>query len=283
MIVTYHLNGARMNIGNLYEQHFCMASRRVKHLVTNETRTITESIENMDEDTINRLWEIPLGLLEIIGTKQYDSYLNADINQRRKILREIVDKEFFIYYTISSERKPYQVVGDIKGTIYEPIKAHLEWMSNGKKIISKNKVYIGPQYIMLLSKIADDFLSCPTHMINHFGFPISVGGKQKNMYPWKLAPVKMISETEARLYASYVGPKALAELKDRANSIPTHMAIYRNILSAKSASNIPTLVDRSKVPYGNDSATIFLNNILNPSGIKLEYVPDKSKLHNQKA
>lgn len=277
--VTNYLNGTRMNIGNLYEQHFTMMSRRVKQIVTNEVSMVTEPISHMDEATINRLWTIPLGLLEIIGTGQYDSYLNAAMPDKRRVLQEIVDNEFFIYYTISSERKPYQVVGDVKGTIYEPIKAHLEWMSNGKKVVSKDKVYIGPQYIILLSKIADDFLSCPTHMINHFGFPISVGGKQKNMYPWKLSPVKMLSETEARLYASYVGPKALAEIKDRANSIPTHMEIYKNILTAKKPSNVKTLVDRTKVPYGSDSAIIFLNNILNPSGIKLEYAVDRTKEH----
>ena len=269
----------RMNIGNLYEQHFNMMSRRVKQLVTEEVARIGTEVGYMEDDVVNKLWEIPLGLLEIIGTGQYDSYLNASMSDKRKILQEIIDKEFFIYYTISSKRKPYQVVNDVNGTIYEPIKAHVEWVSNGKKVISKDEIYIGPQYIILLSKIADDFLSCPTHMINHFGFPIAVGGKQKNMYPWKISPVKMLSETEARLYASYVGPEALAEIKDRANSIPTHMEIYNNILNAKKPTNIKSLVDRTKVPYGNDSAIIFLNNILNPSGVKLEYVKDKTKDH----
>ena len=268
-----------MNIGNLYEQHFTMMSRRVKQLVTTEVNMITEPITHMSEADIDRIWTIPLGLLEIIGTGQYNTYLNADMVNKRRILQEIVEQEFFIYYTISSERKPYQVVGDVKGTIYEPIKAHVEWMSNGKKVVSKDKIYIGPQYIILLSKIADDFLSCPTPMINHYGFPISLGGKQKNMYPWKLSPVKILSETEARLYASYVGPKALAELKDRANSIPTHMEIYKNVLTADKPSNVDSLVDRTKTPYGNDSAIIFLNNILNPSGIKLEYAKDTTKEH----
>lgn len=64
----------------------------------------------------------------------------------------------------------------------------------------------------------------------------------------------------------------MAEIKDRANSVPTHRALYNNILDAEHPTNVDTLVDRSQVPFGNDSAIKLIQSIFNSIGMSYKYI-----------
>ena len=83
-----------------------------------------------------------------------------------------------------------------------------------------------------------------------------------------------MSETEGRLFLSYGSRRLIAELKDRASAIPTHRAIYRNILDSDIPTNIDHVIDRNLIPYGEDAALCLMNNIKNSSGISVEYDPN---------
>ena len=138
---------------------------------------------------------------------------------------------------------------------------------------------ISPQYTILLNKTAETYLSVEGASVKRFGFPISVGNTSKYRLPHRPNPVKTLSETETRLYTSYVSQRGILELKDRANSIKTHEALYKNILDAPMPTNIDSVVDRSKVPYGEDSALQLVNNIFNAAGLEMDWVPDRTIIH----
>ena len=128
---------------------------------------------------------------------------------------------------------------------------------------------IAPVYTIILSKIGDNFLSVAGAKLNHFGFPIGVGSATRNYLPYRASPTKILSETESRLYLSYVSRKAIAELKSRANDIDVHESLYRNILDSEIPTNIDTVYDRKEHGYGEDSAMELINNIFNCAGIEI--------------
>jgi len=273
---------SRMNAGRVYEHYFNGVSRKTQKLVRDSVgfHSVQKNIMEYTDAEINNAFNIVLGVLEIIGTEQYDNYrMVSNMESKREVIEEILYDEFFILYTVSSKKKPYQIVSQIVGTMYEPLIDHLTLIENGVKKKSKNKALIAPIYTILLAKTADNFLSTASAKTNHYGLPIGVGNNGKYRMPWRNSPVKVLSETESRLYVSYVSRLALAELKDRANSIKTHAEVYKNILEAPIPSNIDRVVDRNKIPYGGDAALELVNSIFNVGGINIKYTPDKHKIH----
>ena len=144
---------------------------------------------------------------------------------------------------------------------------------------SKKKIRIAPQYTILLAKTADNFLSCASAKTNHFGLPISAGNSQRNRLGWRNSPVRILSETEGRLYRAYANPVVMAELKDRATSLDTHTVMCKNILDLDKPTNVDVLIDRDKHPYGTDTVMSVIDGVFNAAGVKIDYVRDKHVLH----
>lgn len=267
---------SRMNVGRIYEHYFNAMSRKTQY----EIRKAMGGIKSIDQYKVSELeagWNILMGLLELIGTEQFIEYNKIkDIEVKKHILEECINKEVYIIYRVSSKKRPYQIVMDSRGTIYQPevTKVHING-ENGKVFTTKDDIMIAPIYTILLSKTSDSFLSVAGAKLNHFGFPIGVGSATRNYTPWRSSPTKILSETETRLYTSYVSRTAIAELKNRANNIDTHMAIYNNILNADTPTNIESVYDREKYGYEDDSAMELINNIFNCAGIEIKYIPEK--------
>lgn len=276
---------SRMNVGRLYEQYYNAISRHVKYRVTQAINN--RPLRSIPVEELESIWQIPLDLTKIVGSEQYDYFLQATYEDKIEILQYTLDKEFQILYKFKKWNKerpkePYQVCLDVIGTEYEPPMTHLNYMVNGVMKTTKEKILLAPSYIILLGRTADNYLAVSSPKVNHFGFAIGISNNAKHNSVGRLNPVRTISETEGRLYVAYsktpVGP---AELSDRAKSIPTHKHIVRNILEAPNPTNIDRVVDRTLVPYGNDSAINLVNNILSSSGIELAYVHDDTVIHNE--
>jgi len=262
-----------MNPSNLYEQYFAGISRRIKAIVVHEV-DLLGGLEQLSDDSVNMVFEFVLNGISIFQTEQHAAYAKASVASRREILAEIYNRECYIYYKVSSTRRPYEVVQASIGTMYEPVgsKFLIQSIDQPEARWSENKVIIAPQYIILLAKTPEQYLATSSAKTNHYDLPVSVGPRMRQTLPYRNSPVKILSETETRLYSSYVGRKGLAELKDRANSVETHKLVYQNILNAEKPGNIDSLVDRNVHPFGTDKAIELTESILNVSGIKLVYV-----------
>lgn len=273
---------SRMNAGRLYEQYINAMSRKTKIEIIKSMGGLKDINEYNDSD-IEKGWSVLLGLLEIIGTEQFDTYKKVSSKKtKREIIEECLIEEVYILYKVSSDKTPYQIVLDSQGTIYAPEIGKVMYESYGEIKTSKDNILIAPIYTIILAKTADNYLSSSSAKTNHYGLPIGVGNSGKNRLPWRNSPVKVLSETESRLYVSYVSRLALAELKDRGNSVPTHEHVYMNILDSDTPTNIDRLVDRGTIPYGEDAALGLIENIFNSGGIAIDYVTDKNTIHSKK-
>ena len=263
---------SRMNVGRIYEHYFNDMARRCKALMVNDLGGIT-NISKVKDDKVIKAFNTLLGLLQLIDTEQYPSYLEAskDINKVREIVNEAINQEVFILYKITSKKRPYQVVLDTMKTIYYPklLDAYME--TEDGLIHFNDKVRIAPVYELVLNKTADNYLAAASAKLNHYNIPINAGSVGKDRLPWRANAVRIMSETEGRLFLSYGSRKLIAELKDRASSVPTHREIYKNILDADIPTNIDHVIDRNLIPYGEDAALHLINNIYNSDGISIEY------------
>lgn len=263
---------ARMIPSWSYEQYFGAMSRKCKDLVIASLGGV-KAVNEYTDQQIQEAFKIILGLLELIGTEQYEAYNKCSIADMRNIIDEAIHKEVYILYRVSSKKKPYQIVMDSKDTIYKPDLNSVRFKIGDREYVTKSPVMIAPSYTLLLSKTADKFSSTSSSKLNHYSIPISISAANRNFLPYRDSPTRILSETEQRLITSYVGREAIAEIKDRANSVGTHKSIYKSILEADKPTNIDNLIDRKVQPYGGDAALEFINNIFNPGGISIDYVP----------
>lgn len=265
---------SRMNPGRLYEHYFNGMSRNLQHMLRNKY----SNIDSLNNTQIEEAFDLLLGLFKIIDNKQYIYYSNTNLEQKKEILKECIEEEVFIYFTADNVKTPYQIVNETKGTIYEPIRHPLQYNYNGKVFITKENIRIAPLYTMLLNRTGDNYLSVASSRTNHFGFPIGMSSVAKFNAVSRFSPVKIMSESEGRIFASYIDNKVfLPELKDRANSLITHEEIYRNILEADNPTDIEQVIDRSLYPYGTDISLELINHIFNSGGIKISYQSDSEK------
>lgn len=268
---------SRMNVGRLYEHFFMGASRRcralIRHCVGNQ-----HDITRVDDNKVMEAFDILLNFIKVLENEQYTGYLSVkdDINKVREIISDCVNKDVYMLYRVSSQKPAWKVVKDLEGTIYYPELLPVQMKNEDGKIVEmKNRTRIAPIYEFLLNKTADEYLAVAGAKVNHYGLPINAGSAGKDRMPQKGNAVRNLSETETRLFLAYGSRKLIAELKDRANSIPTHRAVYKNILDAEYPTNIDDVVNRNIHPYGEDSALQLINNIFNPSGISIEYTPEE--------
>lgn len=267
---------SRLNVSRVYEQYFGAVSRKCQDLIRN-----TIGIKNPKDYTkqeIDKAMDILLGLLKIIGNEQYDSYASLkDIEAKREIVSECVHEEVYILFRLSNKKPAYIIYNEIKGTIYEPISGPVRFKSGDEIKTTKHPVLIAPTYNILLNKVANSAISTSSSKLNHYGLPVSVNNSAKNLLPYKESSLKNMSETEVRLITSYGGRKATAEMKDRAVSLSTHTAIYKNLLNADFPTNIDDVVGRDQNDYTGDAAMDIVNNIVNCAGISIDYVEDSDK------
>lgn len=262
---------SRMNLGRLYEQYFNAASR----VARDKVRAI---LKNNPKDK-DKAWKTVLSFLKIIGTEQYDFYSKATPEERDIVLQDIMERELYVYYHVGASKPAYIIIHELESSEFRPLKSPCV-LKDSKGRIRKTKMNIlgGPIYHMVLSKMPSDFLSAvSSSLLNHFGFPIGPSSSRKFNFPIKPNPVRVVSETEFRCYLAYGGPELIGEIKSRANSIPDHKELYKNILESKNNGFVEELIDRNKHPFGTDSVINILDSIFKTMGFKQVYVDDGEK------
>ena len=275
---------SRMNLARLYQQFFSGASRKTKVMLRNILNT--DNVHSLDMkqpiniENVENAFRCVMGLLGKFDTYQFDTYGQATLEEKLEILQECIQDEVKIQHQVSTEKRAYQIAMDIINSEYDPPVdyvsiPYVESDGTIKEFKTKTKLLIAPLYTILISKTADNMLYTSSPNLNNFMFPIPVTSSNRDRFPYRNTPVKNISETEGRLFSFYGGREAIAELKDRANSVPTHRALYNNILTAQHPTNVDNLVDRNLVPFGNDSAIKLVQSIFNSIGMSYTYVPGR--------
>lgn len=281
---------SRMNLGRLYEQYIGQASETLTRQI--RANILLDKLERLPDMTKNDILKImhamdPNGIMlyygmltdfyNLISPKQAAHYSNiTDINDKIEILANIVYDRIYIFYPIGNEIEHMQVVQNIENSVFKPHIGQLTYVNrygDHKKTIEKTR--IGPVYFMLLEKIADSWLSASSARVNHFGVPISVNKTNRHQTPFRLSPTKTIGESESRLYLSYVGGEAIAELMDRSKNRQTHKDIYNALLESDNPGLLEDLTDVITTELGNDKVSNQISHMLECAGIEIVYEPEE--------
>lgn len=269
---------SRMNIGRLHERFMNGSAVTTRNLVMSKIASLTNSdssMESIHKLTTNgklEVFKIIVDFVEYFANEQFTAYKKAleekDIISITEILEETVSERLYYRYVLDNPAKAHEIIIKLRNSKFKPLIDKV--IIDGKE--SKEDIMIAPLYTILLSKIADTWLSCSSAVINHFGVPVAMNKSMKDGVPFKWSPVKNISETEGRIYAGY--SDLLADLMNRAKNIEEHKHIYTDILKAEKPTDIEDFSKLHKVEYSKDKITELYTGILNVSGIDISYIGD---------
>lgn len=266
----------RMNISRLYEQGFTAMARHTRDRIRqNAGNTLTHSY--LSDRQINELFEDVLGLIKILDNEQYAEYSKFGINDKRDVIQDILTDELYLFYRISNKKPAYQIILEAKesGKYFPDIKTIYIPGKDGKIKVSKEPMLIAPLYIMLLAQTADTYLSVASPFLNNYKLPTGVNPAMRDFLPYRAASVRFNGETEQRILY-YGGVEFAIEIKDRANNLNTHCAMYRRMLTDPNPTNVYNLINREEVPFGGDSALEIVNNVLFSAGLEFVFVKEKN-------
>lgn len=260
---------SRSNVGLVYEQYFNGASRKLRDIVRHEP-----------DDNV--AWSHVIAFLEAYGGPQLEYYSNATPEEQREILTEIREKEFYLHYSVSSDKRAWEVVQDLEKTPYKPLVDNLLINYRGKVRETRYPAMIAPIYEMLLCKTPEESLmACSVPRFNHYMVAVGNSSAQKLSKHISNSPIKIYGETENRMLASIAGDKGLVEIQDRNCSIPTLKHIIDQILTAEHPGFCDNLVDRSKYKFGHNSALSLMKHVFEVGGIGIEYKEDPNYNFNE--
>ena len=116
---------SRMNIGRYYDIYLAGCSRKARSIIRNILLN-WDDVSLAPEKECKEAWNHVRKFLSYFNTEQYSGYsqLTWKENERdiRNILQEVVDHELYVYYKITSERKPIEIVDDLMKTEYAAVK-----------------------------------------------------------------------------------------------------------------------------------------------------------------
>jgi DNA-directed RNA polymerase beta subunit len=275
----------RMNLGRLYEQYISSAARdmRKRLIITYAYNGESKSacIKKLDAMKINTPELFSNGInylldfLSIICQQHYEYICALSEKDLVEYLADILTDDLFIYYPINNPKEPESIIEALEKH-YPPTYGPVTYVGNsGNKVTTRRNVRIGPVYIMMLEKIADEWSAVSYGKNHHLGILATTSKSEKFTHPFHNTPVCTIGETEGRVYLGYLGRNAIAEMIDRANSPVTQKQMAWNILTAAKPTNIDTLIDRRIIPYGGAKPLQLLNHIFITAGIKITYTPEE--------
>ena len=282
---------ARTNWARLYEQYFGAAARdvtkRVKVLTGLDDTASMYKVEALDPKVFDAAYDYLMGYYKLISPRQHH-FFNLEISAEDKIehMYDVLRDGVYNDIPIDNPLSTPQMVKDVESTVhaltglnYRPTYGPVSYVgSSGRRVTTKDNVRIGPLYIMLLDKIADDWSSTSTGKLQHYGVLSPQTRIEKFSTPFRNSPVRTIGETEGRIFVGYCGLEAIAEMLDRSNNPLTQRNINWNILTADKPSNIDNVVDREHIPLGSTRPLQLVKHIFSCSGFLPEYIPESQSV-----
>lgn len=276
----------RMNMGRLYEQYTNAASRDVAKWIREKigiaqgdhhAQSKVEEIFYSNRELFDRCYSYLMGYYSIVCPRMF-TWMNVEANDEQKIehLASVVKTHVYLYLPLENEVEQTEVVKQLE-THYRPTYGPVTYVGeSGQKITTVDPIRIGSMYIMLLEKTAENDLSAVSSAkLQHFGILAQLTKNDKYSQPTRNQPVKGIGESEARIFTSYAGERAIAELMDRNNTPATHKEIVWNLLNADKPTNIKSVIDRKKIPLGGSKPLNIVDHALLCAGVKFVFHGDQ--------
>jgi hypothetical protein len=274
---------SRMNPGVLYEQYFgCIArdvSKDIKQMFgldrnakvsEADANRIVKGIQLNNPELIQSGINHYLSLYRLVSNTMYDYYSSSSLDVSLHHLTCILNDGIYLHMPVDSDIEYSLAVDECEktfNTVYGPVSFTDK---SGNRVVTKYPVRIGPVYMLLLEKISDDGSSVSSAKLSATGIITTISKNEKFTLPIKEAAIRVIGETEGRIYASYLkSPEGTIEALSRNMDPLSHAEVMRSILKADNPTNIERAVDRSMVGYNGNKALLLTKSILGVIGVKL--------------
>ncbi len=276
----------RTNLGKLYEHYIGRVCFHIKFILREQLgldkhkKYLEREIRKLINDSnYNNLRNT---LLEFYSLVSDDMYINFNaLNKAEFIehLAHVVSEGPYLYITPNHPKNPKDIVKDLlKKYNVRPGPVRMR-DPQGKEVITKENVLIGPIYMMLLEKIADSWSAIASGKYQHFGVLSTASNADKFQYPYRNTSVRTVGETESRVYTAYTPLMNIAEVMDRNNNTVTHREVINSIMSADMPTNIQEAVNRNVVHFGSVKPLQYVKHILMCAGMEFKYYDSDMKFN----
>lgn len=252
----------RMNCGRIYENYITAASRDVAKWVIKKLNInpiephlnrVVKQLEQTNPQLFNEAWDYLMGYYQIVSPmRMYQWFFtNQYRGSKSDHLASIVkDGVVTLYIPPENEPEGLHIIRQIQ-LKYPPTYGPVSWISEeGIKVTSKNNIRIASLYIILLEKTGDDWSAVSSAKVQHFGVISQVTNEDKYSKPTRVHSVRVIGESEYRIWSAYCGGEVTADVFDRNNNPIAHQAVIENLITSKEPSNIDRIINRKIIPYG---------------------------------
>lgn len=278
----------RLIVGKPYEHFLSDACVNVERNLTRITgvshgsaRQVNKALRALTPEVVNEAIQYLLRFYSVIDTNYHDMMISRMLTEedsyenRIEHLSRIFYDKLTIPTIVTNPISMKDMVSNIQREFPPPIGPVSYIGNSGRRVTTKNNIRIAPMAFMVLEKIADDGSAVSSAALHHFNVLTPETKSSMHKHPYSASPTKSSGESETRLWLSYCGRRATAEIMDRNNNPVTHQLIYHQFLTADQPTNISCLIDRDVHRYGDTKPLQLLNHLATVTGWKPKYVPEQ--------
>lgn len=270
----------RMNVSRMYEQYINATSRDLTESIRNSfgfDKSLPSDIQtrNFSNDpSKNKLYDKSFKTLkryyEIISPMMADKLkeLDKDEGFRKNHVNAILDDGIYIWLPTNNPVNPVDIIKGLQAEFPIHIGPVTYRGRSGNVVTTVSPILIGSLYVMLLEKTGSEWSAVSSAKLQHFGIPAKLTNADKYSSPVRGNPVRILGESEVRLFCSVVGGDATMEILDQSNNPAAHKSIVSNILRADKPTNIDSVIDRTEIPRGKSRALVYMKHILQCAGVE---------------
>lgn len=252
----------RMNLGRLVEQLINASGRAT-------AKRTEQLLGTRTQPEIDRAWEYLTGFYKIVSPRHHEAIYAAGIDKRKLEHLEDVAKDGIYLFTPTDTPVSYVDVARTLREKYPPCYGPVMYRGkSGNQITTKRPIMIGGLYMLMLEKIGNTVAAVASARLQHFGIPAKLTNADKYSGPGREQPVRILGESEVRLFSTVVGGDTTAEILDQTNNPEAHKHILNTIYHAEKPTNITNVIDRTIIPRGKGRVVSYVRHMAECAGFE---------------
>lgn len=255
----------RMNPSRLIEQYLNACSREF----TVKVRQAVDSKAPREE-----LNNLVLPYYHIINPQMVELVTDDKGHLTDTHITEILNDGIRLWVPTDNEPEAMDIIRSLRKH-YPPTFGPVTYRGmSGNLVTTVNNVLIGSMYILLLEKTGRNWAAVASSKLSPFGIPAKLTSADRNAAPGRIQPIRF-GESEARLFAAFVGGRPTSDLFDRTNNPVVRKVIQERLLREKQPTNINTMVNRREYPAGNGRVLALIRHFADCSGWRFTHMKRK--------
>ena len=248
----------RMNLGRAYEIYITASANAT-------TKRVREMLTQNPND-IDTPWNYLMEFYRIIAPLMLPILPSGKIPKEHH-LQKVVEEGIYLYMPTDNPVEYIKAVRELADKYPAPYGPVTYRGRSGQQVTTKTPILIGSIYLLLLEKIGNTQTAVSSAKLQHYSIPARVSNSDRYAYMGRHNPVRILGESEVRLFAAMCGGEVVADLIDQTNNPQAHNEILYNILRAPKPSDLSTALDRTKIPCGNGRILTLVRHMLECGGV----------------